>query len=149
MIRSCIHKIKSITFRVLYDVTKNDFFYTNEDKTPTSNQSFVVYEYVCPGCSANYLGKTERTLFEKNAEHACSDKDSVANIHLNECVQHMFNTAKLTLSLYSDCNVDDVQGPRTSRINLVQMNTRIIDCHENWNILILKKQLKSKKRNRF
>ena len=36
----------------------------------TLNQSFVLYEFVCPGCSANYVGKTERTLFERNVEHA-------------------------------------------------------------------------------
>ena len=34
----------------------------------TLNQSFVLYEFVCPGCSANYVGKTERTLFERNVE---------------------------------------------------------------------------------
>ena len=52
---------------------------------------------MCPGCSANYVGKTERTLFERNVEHAWSDKEIVANIHLNECngVQHMFNIAKI------------------------------------------------------
>ena len=92
LITSCIPKIKSnrkkehsITFRVsvLHDVPKIDFFCSTKDKTSTLNQSFAVYEFVCPGCSANYVGKTERTLFERNVEHACSGKDSV-NIHLNE-----------------------------------------------------------------
>ena len=88
-----------------------------------------MYEFVCPGCSANYVGKTKITLFERNVEHAWNDKDSLVNIHLNECngVQHMFNIAKLTPSLFSDSLADDVQDPRTSRINLVQMNTRIIN----------------------
>ena len=91
LIKFCIRKIKSnckkersITFRVLYDVPKIDFFCSTKDKTSTLNQSFVVYEFVCPGCSANYVGKTERTFFERNVEHASSDKDSVVNIHLNE-----------------------------------------------------------------
>ena len=92
-----------------------------------------MHEFVCPGCSANYVGKIERTLFERNVEHAWNDKDSVVNIHLNECngVQHMFNVAKLT----------------PSRINLVQMNTKIIDRHKNWNILLFKGaiQIKEKK----
>ena len=115
---------------------------------PTLNQSLVMYEFACPGCSANYVGKTERTLYERNVEHAWNDKDSVINIHLNECngVQHMFNIAKLTPSLLSDSIVDDLHDPRTSHINLVQMNTRIIDRHKNWNIFFLKKQLKSKKK---
>ena len=77
-----------------------------------------------------------------------SDKDSVVNIHLNECngVQHMFNIAKLTPSLFSDSIADDVQDPRTSRINLVQMNTRITDHHKNWNTLLFKEAIKIKKK---
>ena len=76
-----------------------------------------MYELACPGCSANYVGKTERTLFERNVEHAWNDKDSVVNIHLNECngVQHVFNITTLTPSLFSDSIVDDVQDLRTSR----------------------------------
>ena len=50
----------------------------------------------------------------------------------------MFNITKLTLSLFSDSIVDDVHDPRTSRINSVQMSTRIIDHHKNWNILLFK-----------
>ena len=97
-----------------------------------------------PGCSANYFGKTERTLLERIVEHAWNGKDSAVNIHLNECngVQHMFNITKLTPSLFSDSTVDDVQDLRTSRTNLVQMNTRIIDCHKNWNILLFKEAIK-------
>ena len=98
-------------------MTSLNLFCNTKDKTPTLNQSFVVYEFVCPGCSANYVGKTERTLFERNVEHAWNDKDSVVNIHLNECngVQHVFNITTLTPSLFSDSIVDDVQDLRTSR----------------------------------
>ena len=49
-------------------------------------------------------------------------------------VQYMFRIAKLAPSLFFDSIVDDVQDPRTSRINLVQMNIRIIDRHRSWNI---------------
>ena len=80
--------------------------------TDWQNQSkTVVYEFMCPGCKANFVGKIERTLFERNVEHAWSDKDSVVNIHLNDCndVQHMFNIAKLTPSLFFDSAVNDVQ----------------------------------------
>ena len=59
--------------------------------------------------SANYVGKNERTLFERNVEHAWNDKDIVVNIHSNECngVKHMLNIAKLAPSLFSDGTVDD------------------------------------------
>ena len=115
---------------------------------PTLNDSFVVYEFACPGCSANYVGKTERTLFERNVEHAQNNKDRVPNIHLNECngIQHMFNITKLAPSLFSDSITDDVQDLRTSRINLVQMNIRIIDRHKNWNILLFKEAIKNQRK---
>ena len=128
----------------MYDATKVDFFCSTKDKTPTINQSFVVYEFVCPGCSANYVGKTERTSYERNVEHGWNDKDSVINIHFNESngVQHMFNIAKLTPLLFSDSLVNEVHDRRTSHINLVQMNKRIIDRLKNWNILLFKEAIK-------
>ena len=87
-------------------------------------------------------------LFERNVEHAWNDKDSAVSIHLNEYngVQHMFNITKVTPSLFSDSTVDDVPDLRTSRINLVQMNTRITDRHKNWNILLFKEPIKIKEK---
>ena len=107
-----------------------------------------MYEFVCPGCSANYVGKTERTLYERNVEHVWNDKDNVINIHFNESngVQHMFNIAKLTPLLFSDSLVNEVHDRRTSHINLVHMNKRIINRHKNWNILLFKEAIKIKKK---
>ena len=56
----------------------------------------------------------------------------------------MFNIANLVPSLFSNTIVDDVQDPRASCINLVQMNTRIIDCHKNLNILFFIEVIKIK-----
>ena len=54
--KSCLRKIRSdckkdhpINFRLLYDVTKMEFFCNTKDKNPMLNQSFVVYEFKCPG----------------------------------------------------------------------------------------------------
>ena len=58
----------------------------------------------------------------------------------------MFNITKLTASLFPDSIVDDVQDLGTSRINLVQMNTRIIDRHQNWNILLFNEAIKTKEK---
>ena len=62
--------------------------------------------------------------------------------HVQICTE--IDIAKLTPSLFSDSIVDDVQDQRTSRVNLVQMNTRIIDHHKNWNILLCKEAIKIK-----
>ena len=54
---------------------------------------------------------------------------------------------KIAPSLFSDIdNVDDAQDIRASYINLVQQNTRIIDRHPNWNILLFKEAIKIKER---
>ena len=58
----------------------------------------------------------------------------------------MFNITKLTPSFFSDSIIDDVKDLRTSRIYLVQMNTRIIDRLENWNILLFKEAIKIKEK---
>lgn len=93
--------------------------------------------------------KTEITLFKKkkkkkNVEHAWSDKYNVINIHLNE-----FGIDKLTPSIFSHSIVDDIQDPRTSLVNLAQINMRITDRYNTCYILLLKKELKPKERNRF
>ena len=31
--------------------------------------SFVVYEFTCSGCGANYVGKSKRMLYEQHVEH--------------------------------------------------------------------------------
>ena len=61
----------------------------------------------------------------------------------------MFNFAKLAHSLFPDSIFDDIQGPRTSCINLVQMNTSVIDHHNNWKILFFKEEIKIKEKKRL
>ena len=73
-----------------------------------------MYEYICPGCNANYVGKTEKTLHERCAEHAWDDKDSIMFNHLNECMgvyiclkinfinSHFLLTMSLIMNLISD-----------------------------------------------
>ena len=66
--------------------------------------------------------------------------------HLNECigVPIMFEIGKLTPSLLTNNVIDDEFDLRSSHINLVQMNTRIIDRHKNWNVLLFKEAIKIK-----
>ena len=39
-----------------------------KDKLNKLSKSNVVYQYSCPGCESSYIGKTERTLFERAKE---------------------------------------------------------------------------------
>ena len=56
----------------------------------------------------------------------------------------MFEISKLTPSLLTNNIIDDDFDLRSSRINLIQMNTRIIDCLKNWNVLLFKEAIKIK-----
>ena len=52
---------------------------------------------------ANYMGKTERTLYERTVEHAWTDNNSAVYKHLNDCtgVQHLFDIVPLQSSLFT------------------------------------------------
>ena len=57
----------------------------------------------------------------------------------------MFEIDKLVLSHLTNNIIDDKFDLRSSSVNLVQMNTRITDCHENWKVLLFKVAIKIKK----
>ena len=80
---NCI-KTCSIRFKTQYDVNKIEFYCNTKDKTAVLSNSFVVYHFSYPGCGANYIGKTERTLYEKTVEHAWVDNNSAVYKHLND-----------------------------------------------------------------
>ena len=65
---------------------------------------------------------------------------------LNESigVQHMFEIGKLTPLPLTNNIIDDEFDLRSSRVNLVQMNTQIIDRQKNWNMLLFKEAIKIK-----
>ena len=77
LLKSCLCKIQSnriktcsIRFKTQYYFNKIEFYYNTKDKTAVFSNSFLVYNFSCPGCGANYIGKIERTLYERTVEHA-------------------------------------------------------------------------------
>ena len=55
---------------VTHDKTTKILFFANtNDETPTLSQSSALYKFTCPGCSCNYIGKTEWSLHERTKEH--------------------------------------------------------------------------------
>ena len=59
--------------------------YPSLHQIPFLNNSYVVYEYPCPGCSQKYIGKTETTLCKRTKEHGWQQKDSAVLGHFKEC----------------------------------------------------------------
>ena len=142
-------KDQPVVFKILHDVCKMEFFCNTKDRTPIINQSFVVYEFTCPGCGANYVGKTERTLYERYVADVWNDQNSVMKNHFDQCVevQYLLNNTSLGPALFpNDSNIGNA-GNRNSRINLVIGNTNIIDCYKTFNIFLFKEALKKNERN--
>ena len=56
----------------------------------------------------------------------------------------MFETGKVTTSLLTNNIIDAEFDLKSSHVNLVQINTRIIDRHKNWNVYLFKETIKIK-----
>ena len=113
-------------------------FANTKDKTPSLIQSSIVFKFKCPGCTCNYIGKTEWTLHERTEEHACnnkkSNKQSAIYEHLSTCplYDHI-------LDLF-DVNNHDVYCNK-SGIKQIRSNTIFVDKADNWNKLLFKEAL--------
>ena len=133
--RSNCVKTCSIRFKTQYDVNKI------KEKTAVLCDYFVDFDFSCSGCGVNYIGKTERTLYEKTVEYAWTDNNSAVYKHLNDCpgIQHLINIASFHPSLFTSSSPNqrsDELDLRTAPINLVQDKAKVIDRHKNWNILL-------------
>ena len=104
---------KKLNLRVSYSTTKTSFFTNTKDRTPTLSRSHVVYKFSCRGCSAQYIGKTDRNLHERCVEHATT-KDSSISMHFNSC-EPLNDIIKMMLYL-------DKSEQRIYRVNCVENN---------------------------
>ena len=138
-------KESNVYFKVIYDNVKLSYLTNSKDKIPTLNQSFVVYHFSCPDCSNCYVGKTERTIYERTHEHGRKDKMNAINKHIKCCsgFQHILDLQKLDDSLF-----DNIPSTTTTMINdqiayteSGRNNTRLIDKSNNWNTLLIKESL--------
>ena len=153
LFKSCLRKIqsncvqnRSIRFKAKYDVSKIEFYCNTKDKRAVLSNSFVVYDFSCPRCGANYICKTERTLCERTVEHVWTAKNSAVYKHLGHWtgVQHLLDIVSLHSLLFrssAPIQNSDKFDLRITRINLIKDNTEIIDRHTNWNIRLFKRAL--------
>ena len=128
---------EKVKINVFFKSTKLSFFTSNKDKIPFLGNSFVVYEYTCPGCSAKYIGKTESTLFNRTKQHAWSQKDSAVCKHFSQCEAWAHIKGLLQL----DDQPVELQQLQT---NIIRDNTKIISRADNWQVLAFKESLKIK-----
>ena len=90
-------KDQKVEFRVHFQTTKLSFFTSNKDRIPMLSDSFLIYEYSCPGCMKTYIGKTETTLFNRTHQHGWKDKTSAINKHFSNCSgwQHIVDMCQI------------------------------------------------------
>ncbi|XP_066931457.1 uncharacterized protein [Clytia hemisphaerica] len=136
-LKFCLKKDTNVMFRVIYSTHKIGFYTNMKDPTPLKFKSNIVYRFICPGCRASYVGKTERNLFTRCSEHA-TKKESAVLEHLKECSEVKFITTLLTLGI-------EKPNFRSIYINLVNDNTSVIDSSDNWSSLLYKEALHIKR----
>ena len=104
----------------------------------------MVYHFRCPGCHHDYIGKTERTLWERINEHGYRDKDSVIYNHITNCkgVSYLVDL----LNINNDSAEPEKFDRKTFSVNIVKENTCIIDKARLWDILLFKEVLKIKEK---
>ena len=143
MAKSCIKKLylneKVLNEKLILSLSrtvklqKMSFFYkkisfleNTKDKAPSLSESSLVYVFTCPGCSCNYIGKTEWTLHERMEEHAYPNKK---NNKQSATYKH--------LSTYPHCtHIFDLFN-----VNNHDVNTIALDNADNWNKLLFKEVL--------
>ena len=69
-------------------------FHFSERSYAETLQSSVVYKFVCPGCNASYIGKTDGCLYTPVNEHAKSEE--IYN-HVNDCEHFEHDLSLLNL----------------------------------------------------
>ena len=143
-INRLLNSEKKINIKTHFKTTQLSIFAPTKDKVPSLSKSSVVYEVKCPGCGIDYIGKTDRTLFERTKEHAWTDVESPLRNHLINCehFQHMYGMLSLTNNLFNEYNTPEIESSlREFSIELVRQNFKILESDTNWNRLLYKESL--------
>lgn len=137
---------EKVRINVFFKSTKLCFFTSNKDKVPLMSNSFVIYEYTCPGCGEKYIGKTESTLYNRTQEHAWSQKDSAVYKHFGNCdgwrhIKGLFNIDEEEIT-----TKEQEINTRQLQITTVRENTKVIRRADHWQTLAFKESLAIKDR---
>ena len=84
LIKSCTRKISCLLkspckFTTTHDTTSSNTFLSLK----------VVYKFICPGCKASYIGKTDRCLATRIKEHTyCKDSSISTTVNFSFILRH-------------------------------------------------------------
>ena len=80
--RFCKFYCKSLSIKIVLTPFKVADMFNVKDRIPKSMKSFVVYNFLCPGCNSCYIGEKTRYLSTRIKEYLETDKKSHIFIHL-------------------------------------------------------------------
>ena len=136
---------KKVNIKIFTKTTQIRNFTSTKDKIPVLSKSNVVYKIECPGCGADYIGKTDRTINERTKEHATTDKESPMRSHLQSCThfQHMHEILTISDNLFDDNIIENEIKPSFHKFatESIQSGVKILDNDSNWNQLLYKEAL--------
>ena len=134
LVNNCVKKLNSlfsekIRFIICYDTTKLSQYCSNKDPAPALQRANVIYKLVCPGCTQQYIGKTDRSLAFRLCEHARREEQPMYK-HLSNC-ENFKETVSLCAelpNLYMRCASVNF---KEHIFNAVHTNFEIIDSNDN------------------
>ena len=95
-----------------------------------------MYEFKCPACNANYVGKTDRCLFTRIEEHSSLESSEIYN-HITSCNEFNFVINLLELTPNDEVN----NNIKCSVTDLIFTNTKIIDKSNHWSLILYQESI--------
>lgn len=87
-IENVFHNLETVNgqfVNVVFQTNKVSQYFSNKSKTPLDLKANLVYEFVCSGCDARYVGETNRHLRTRVAEHGQPSRGSHVFLHSRMC----------------------------------------------------------------
>ena len=130
---------KPVKIQTHWQTTKLSFFTNTKDPIPKQYQSSVVYKFTCPGCSAPYIGKTDRNLITRIKEHAKPKSEIFSHVEHCPNFNHLHDILNLPHTLLNH-----------NPVNLYETifdSVKIIDKSSHWSLLLYKEALAIRQQN--
>lgn len=115
----CFKDGVNVKFNIIFSTNKLHFYTPTKDRIPLLSNSSVIYQFVCPGCNASYVGETENTLFNRTCEHGWKQTDSAIHKHIITCsgVEHIKGLNNMN---------NDIFDLKSFQVETVRRNTSIV-----------------------